>query len=63
MGEYAVKICCLNQLHRSKIRLYNELRPAGCGDCSICTPSEDNKNCSHYIPVKLIILEVVERKK
>ncbi len=54
---------CLHQLHRTKVSLYNELRPVGCGDCGTCIPCADNINCSQYVPIKLVIIYVKERKK
>jgi len=58
-----MEIKCIHQLFRSKTKLPYYLRPQGCGDCTICMPSEDNKNCKCYAPVKLAIFYIKEEKK
>jgi hypothetical protein len=32
--------------------------PDGCGDCSICTKDEKNKECSRYTPISVSIINI-----
>lgn len=41
---------CINQLFRPAY-VPPMVRPEGRGDCSICTPGPENKDCSCYTPV------------
>jgi len=49
------KILCLRQFNRPTGRLTG--RP-GIGDCTVCAPHEDNKNCVLYYPISVVTWEV-----
>ncbi len=51
----AKQIICLYQTFRAKVIHLKE----GCGDCAICIPHEDNKNCSEYFPITLHFFEAL----
>ena len=43
---------CLNQINRPRESF--GLKRNGCGDCTVCIPGEQNKNCKCYIPVAVV---------
>jgi len=50
---------CLNQLIRPQ---GPNIKIDGVGDCKICLPHGDNKNCKEYYPVTLTIEELKEKE-
>lgn len=48
---------CINQIVETKEYIPSYIRPKGCGDCTTCITDEENKNCSCYFPIKLIIYD------
>ena len=53
-----VRRLCLHQFVRPK-SVFKTIVPE-CGDCSKCTPNEENKNCSRYCPINVVEFEVKE---
>ena len=51
-----VRRLCLHQFVRPKSVL--KITVPGCGDCSKCTPCENNKNCIRYCPITVVEYEV-----
>lgn len=49
-------LICLRQ--GAKIRIPNDLRQEGHGDCSACMVDYKNQECSGYEPIYFIILNV-----
>ncbi len=49
---------CFYQICKAKVVHIKE----GCGDCSKCTASPENKNCSDYIPLTLWTFNAVDAK-
>lgn len=35
----------------------------GIGDCSICTPSPENKNCSEFLPITIWSFEAIDAER
>jgi len=48
---------CLKQLFKPALYI-KSIKVPGEGDCSVCLPSEDNKNCISYCPVSVEEFEV-----
>lgn len=44
---------CVHQINRPHPGISMGMNEDGRGDCRICQPHPDNKNCSHFHPVKI----------
>ena len=55
---------CLNQVFRPEAILPKSMRKKlGIGNCLICQPSDDNKYCAYYRPIRVYFLDVKEKKE
>ena len=52
------EVYCLNQVFRPKLNL----NVPGTGNCTICTPHEDNILCKNYKPVTFCTFTVTEKE-
>jgi len=56
------KTYCIHQICRPSTDTRVGMNEGGRGDCFVCTPDEDNKNCSHYKMVVMGLMEDIEKK-
>jgi len=52
--EQFIRMKCLNQIIRPKVKLPKWMLPKGIGDCTVCQPCLKNLECKGYIPVSII---------
>jgi len=51
---------CLKQLFRPALYIKGIVVP-GEGDCDICQPAEENKNCISYCPISIETFDIEEK--
>jgi hypothetical protein len=47
---------CIQQVFRPKY--VPKIKIEGVGDCSVCKPDKNNRNCRNYYPITINIVEV-----
>jgi len=52
--EQFIRMKCINQMIRPKIKIPKWMRAEGVGDCTTCKTCLKNLECKHYTPVGLI---------
>jgi hypothetical protein len=52
--SHASQVMCLNQWIKPQYIFKQE----GVGNCKVCAPNEDNKNCSRYYPIRVFQINV-----
>jgi hypothetical protein len=56
------KTYCIHQICRPSSETITGMNENGWGNCFICQPDEANKNCTHYKPIVMGMLEAIERE-